>query len=350
MTRSDDTDELGPLLHDAVSDVEPGEGLDAIRARTGRSARRPRPWLWATGGAGLAVAATVAAVAVLGGSTGPATPDPAGSAPAASTPADPSPADPSPADPSPSGPEQTTATERPASGALPVYLVGDTGAGPRLFREFHPDAGGDFRLDVAVEQSLTGTSDDRDYGSLWPEGTTHQHAELSHGTLVVDLSGPVVQRPAGMTAAEAELALQQLVYTAQAVVQRTTPVTFLVDGQRTATLLGVPTDRPVPRAPADEVLASVSIGSPAEGATVTSPFTVTGQAATFEANVQWELKQGDTVVRRGFTTAEECCTLAPYSFSVDAPAGTYTLVVHDEDPSGGEGNPPSQDTKEIRVE
>jgi hypothetical protein len=77
---------------------------------------------------------------------------------------------------------------------------------------------------------------------------------------------------------------------------------------------------------------------------------VTGQAATFEANVQWELKQGDTVVRRGFTTAEECCTLAPYSFSVDAPAGTYTLVVHEEDASGGEGNPPSQDTKEIRVD
>ena len=37
---------------------------------------------------------------------------------------------------------------------------------------------------------------------------------------------------------------------------------------------------------------------------MSSPFTVTGKAAAFEGNVQWELKQGATVVRRGFTTAE----------------------------------------------
>jgi hypothetical protein len=98
------------------------------------------------------------------------------------------------------------------------------------------------------------------------------------------------------------------------------------------------------------VLASVSIGSPTDGATVHSPFTVEGRAAAFEANVQWELKQGDTVVRKGFTTAEECCTLAPYSFAVDAPPGTYTLVVHDEDASGGEGLPPAEDTKDVVVE
>ena len=65
--------------------------------------------------------------------------------------------------------------------------------------------------------------------------------------------------------------------------------------------------------------------------------------------MQWELMQGDTVVKRGFTTAEECCTLAPYSFEVTAPARHYTLVVHDEDPSGGEGLAPWQDTKEITV-
>ena len=98
------------------------------------------------------------------------------------------------------------------------------------------------------------------------------------------------------------------------------------------------------------MLAQVQIASPADGAAVdASPFTVTGRAAAFEANVQWELMQGDTVVKRGFTTAEECCTLAPYSFEVTAPPGTYTLVVHDEDPSGGEGLAPWQDTKEITV-
>jgi hypothetical protein len=51
--------------------------------------------------------------------------------------------------------------------------------------------------------------------------------------------------------------------------------------------------------------------------------------------------------------AQECCTMAPYSFTVDVPAGAppgdYTLVVHDEDMSGGEGFPPFRDTKRLTL-
>jgi hypothetical protein len=65
--------------------------------------------------------------------------------------------------------------------------------------------------------------------------------------------------------------------------------------------------------------------------------------------VVWELKQGSTVVKHGFTTAQECCTLSPYSFQVTAPAGDYTLVVHDTDESGA-GRPVDEDTREITVE
>jgi hypothetical protein len=96
----------------------------------------------------------------------------------------------------------------------------------------------------------------------------------------------------------------------------------------------------------------VQVTTPSQGSTWSEPdpITVEGQAAAFEANVQWELKQGDAVVKQGFTTAEECCTLSPFSFPIPLPApGTYTLVVHDEDPSGGEGPAPWQDTKEITV-
>ena len=64
----------------------------------------------------------------------------------------------------------------------------------------------------------------------------------------------------------------------------------------------------------------------------------------------WELKRGDATVRNGFTTAQECCTLSPYSFTVTAPPGDYTLVVHDTDESDGEGVGTSQDTKDITVE
>jgi hypothetical protein len=82
---------------------------------------------------------------------------------------------------------------------------------------------------------------------------------------------------------------------------------------------------------------------------VPTRFEVSGQAATFEANVVWELMAGDKVVRQGFTTAQECCTLSPYTFTVTAPAGEYTLVVHDTDESDGEGVGTSQDTKRIIV-
>ena len=99
-------------------------------------------------------------------------------------------------------------------------------------------------------------------------------------------------------------------------------------------MLGIDTSAPVERASGDSVLSTVSIATPGEGAVVPTRFEVTGQAATFEANVVWELKQGDKIVRNGFTTARECCTLSPYSFFVTATPGDYTLVVHDTDESG----------------
>ncbi len=328
-------DDLRALLDEAVADVEPHHGLDEIRARTASTHSR-RPWVWGAGAAVLATAATVAAVAVIGGGPGTTDAGPGFSA-GSST--------------SPTGAGPTSATDLPgrSDGMLPVYFVGDTGAGPRLFRELHPEPAGGRTLDVAVDEAVSGRAQDPDYRTPWPEGTTLQRAQLSEGVLSVDLSGVHAERPSGMTQDEAELALQQLVHTAQAVVQQPLPITFLVDGKPTSTLLGVPTAQPVRAAAADDVLAPVSVSSPADGATVSSPFDVTGQAAAFEANVQWELMQGGTVVKRGATTAEECCTLSPYSFEVTAPPGDYTVVVHDEDPSGGEGHPPSQDTKRIQV-
>jgi hypothetical protein len=83
---------------------------------------------------------------------------------------------------------------------------------------------------------------------------------------------------------------------------------------------------------------------------VPSTFKVTGLAATFEANVSWELEQDGRSVKHGVTTARVCCTLSPYSFTVrDVPAGRYTLVVHDTDESGAGGPYPWQDTKQLTV-
>lgn len=312
-------DQMHRLLHGAVDDVEPGYGLDRIRARTSRAPRRG--WAWAAGGAALAVAATVAVVVAVDGGAGTTGADPGPSASSRAV----------------SEPGRT------------VYFVGDTGAGPRLMPEVHAAVAPGASLDEAVGDAVLGTVTDPDYDSPWPDGATLQRAQLEAGVLSVDLSGPVVERPAGMTRATADLAVQQLVWTAQATSGTTQPVTFLVDGRPTPTVLGEPTERPVRAAAADDVLAPVSVTAPGEGASVDSPFTVEGTASAFEGNVQWELEGADGVVKRGFATAKECCTASPYSFKITAPPGEYTLVVHDEDVSGGEGNPQSQDTKRVTV-
>jgi hypothetical protein len=391
-----DDDQIRALLDDAVSDVQPRHGLDTIQERTAAApSPNHRPWLWGVGGAVVATAATVAAVAALG--NGPSAPsaDPgfAGSSAAAtqrpsaqpssdeaseqpsSQPSDrSSPSDqlsdqagdqagdqlgeqPSasarPSDHVTDGPSHTPSSDHTNGPSaqqvpVPVYFVADTNLGQRLFREFHA-AAGNLALDQAVEDAVSGNAGDADYGTVWPSGSAVQRAQLSGGVLSVDLTGPVRERPAGMSDTTAHLALQQVIYTAQGVVQARVPVTFLIDGTPTSTVLGVSTARPVSNASADGVLAQVWVTSPVDGTTVSSPFAVEGVAAAFEANVQWELRQGDTVVKRGFTTAQQCCTMAPYRFQVTAPPGEYTLVVHDEDASGEHPQGLWQDTKQIIV-
>ena len=321
-------DQLRALLEDAVSDVEPRGSLDQIRSRTTTSRSR-RPWAWGAAGAVVATAATIAAVAVLSGTPTDSGPGPG---PAGTTEA--------------TGP-QTSATERPAQTVTAYYVV-QTRRGPLLYPESYPVVG-EAQLEQAVERAVTGRADDPDYGTAWPAGATLQKAQLADGVLSVDLTGVPADRPAGMTAAQAELALDQAVRSAQSAFRTKLPVTFLLDGRPTPTLLGLGTGQPVPAA-SDEKLSPVQVDTPADGATVESPFPVTGRASAFEANVQWELVQGTTVVKQGFTTAEECCTLTPYSFEVTAPPGSYTLVVHDEDASGGaEGTGQVEDTKRVTV-
>ena len=348
------------LLHDAVSDVEPRESLDSIHARTTVTAfQRRRPWVLGAGAAVVATAATVAAVAVMGGNPGTTTaqdPGFAGSPTgAASATSDPSPAESS--APSATTEPSPTQTDAPASATVPVYYVGDTSRGPRLFREFHSVRSADPLL-AAVDEAVATDPDDADYRSPWPDGARAGQVSYDGDVVTVslepaDAGGPELglrRRPAGMSEEEAAVAVEQLIYTAQAALQQgRPPVQFLINGERTDMLLGVPVSEPVAQGDPLDVLAQVWVIDPAEGAEVTSPFEVSGVANAFEANVQWELMQGDKVVEEGFTTAEEAMRMAPYSFTVTAPPGDYTLVVHDSDPSGGEGPEPWQDSKQITV-
>ena len=346
---ADDDERMRRLLDDAVSDIEPGDALGAIHTRTKVSTmKRKQSWFLGAGAAVAAVAATVVAVTVLSGDGTQSERDPDVAAPTASADPDEPTEDASP-DQSAS-PDVTT----PAMQTVPVYYPGETSRGVRLFREFHRlEIMEDDIVSAAVDEAVSATPDDPDYRTDWPEGTSAARVQ-DPGTpdvLTIDVTGGagLHDRPGPMSEEQAQLAIEQVVYTAQAAAQARDAVQFLLNGERTDSLLGVPVSEPLAQGDPVDVLAQVWIIDPAEGTEVSAPFTVSGLAAAFEANVLWELRQGDEVVRSDFTTAEECCTMAPYSFEVDAPPGDYTLVVQDSDPSGGEGPSPWQDTKNITV-
>lgn len=313
--------QLRDLLHDAVADVLPRSGIDEIRDQT-RSLTpvRHRRRLIAVATAAAATAAVVFGAVQLADAGDPTSPGPAASV----------------------HPE-----------TVPVYYAGATSTGQGLFRElvdYSPSNASP--LEVAVERAVAGSPADPDYRSLWPAGASVSSATYADGVITIDLiaSDPaILRRDPG--AGIGELAVQQVVHTAQATVEDgTPPVRFEIRGEPADAVLGVPAGASTTRADSMTTLAPVWIVDPAEGSLVKSGFTVNGVAAAFEGTVQWKLMAGPRVVTSGFATAQECCTHSPYSFTVKAPPGSYTLVVSNTDPSGGaEGGGVDSDTKDVTI-
>jgi len=309
-------DTLSDLLHEVTDAVEPGDRLDAIRAATAQGGRRTHRGWWAAGGAGLVAASVVTALAL---STGGG---PRGS--------DVGPAEESTA--------TTTATEpNPiAVRVVPVYFVGDTPSGPRLFREFQRGTGPMSAETFALDAALAGRSLDPDYRSLWPAGT--RSGGYFYGTgepITIDLVGDVHDRPAGMTETEARLAVEQVVRTAQgALGHGRVPVELRLNGDRTDQVLGVPTSEPLSAAPDADVLSPVSLSNPSEGRLVDNdePLTVKGVGTSADDRVSLRIQQweGTAVLRQLELDLEPSdAHLASFSvrWSLDGlPPGDYDVV------------------------
>ncbi|KRF15437.1 hypothetical protein ASG90_12120 [Nocardioides sp. Soil797] len=258
----------------------------------------------------------------------------------------------------------TSETDLPSKGtdvAVPVYYLGDSPRGTRLFREFHSLSGaaGSDRLTGSLSEALTSKPDDPDYRTPWPKGTSLGDASYADGVITVDLSpggNDLTKRPGSTTKSDATMAVQQLVFTAQAgAAKGRKPVLFQIDGKPTGTLLGVPTTEPVANAKVLNTLSTMSISSPAEGQEVSGTFTAKGVNNGFEANMTWQLLDGDKVVADGFGTAGGWMgnKLFPWQVKVDietlAP-GDYTFKASNDDPSGGtEGSGPDVDTRTVVV-
>ena len=350
-----DDERLRPLLEQTVADVEPSHRLEAIRSRT-KVTHMPtnpsatRPWIWGVFGAAVATAAVIGGFAVLGNQDQEA--DEPG---LADTPLMTPSTLPSESTSPDSGPTSGTGTPAGDEFTVAVYYVGDTPDGPRLYREFH-DAVGATALDVALAYATSETPLDPDYRTDWPAGivasTTFDGAD---GVIQITLAdGSVRARPVGMSQAEAQIVVEQLIYTAQAAVQTRAPVQFFLGENPIDQVFGVPTSEPLAQGKPTNVLSLMSITAPAEGATVSGSFEASGVASSFEANVRWQILKGGETVKTDYTTAEGWGDkLYPWTATVDVSGlapGTYTFVAMTDDPSGGaEGNGPDTDTRTIVI-
>ena len=249
----DDGERLRRLLEQTVADVDPNDGLEAIRSRTKvndmpTNLSSKRPWIWGAFGAAVATAAVIGGFAVINNTmirrpttldsrTPRRTPRRARRPRTPASPARPS-SDPTDSIGGPSDEEFTVA----------VYYVGDTPRGPRLYREFHKSTG-TTALDAALADATSVQPLDPDYRTDWPAGivaSTAFDGVGSDGLIQITLADESVHdRPAGMSEAEAQIAVEQLIYTAQAAVQARAPVQFLLGENPIDQVFGVPTSEPL---------------------------------------------------------------------------------------------------------
>ncbi|MDP9443874.1 MAG: GerMN domain-containing protein, partial [Actinomycetota bacterium] len=234
---------------------------------------------------------------------------------------------------------------------VPVYYLGRTGLGPRLFREFQLVTTPASRGEAALDQMLQRVPADPDYFTPWAPDSDALSVRRDDGVITVDLSAETLDTYAGaeVTPQLADLTVQQLVYTAQAALQSTDPVRILVEGEPVDQLFGSPTAEPVARADQLTVQSPIWITDPPQGATVGRRLTFRGVANTFEANVAWQVLRGDQVVADGATTAVGgAMVFSEWSDTVQLPPGEYVLRAYES--SAEDGSLVAEDTKAITVE
>jgi hypothetical protein len=332
--RVDDEARLRRLLSDAVSDVEPENRLDELRASVHPSPKvvpmaRPRSWHAAAGI--VATAAVIGVVAYLtsvigdrGNNVGPAT-DGGTTLPSVAT-------------RTATDPAVSQSTAAPQGHAAAVYYLGEAPRGIVLYREWSARPPATKPLDFAVG-GLMSEPEDPDYRTPWQAGWLGGARE-SAGRIEVAVDGAPAGRPPAMTAREASEAVQQVIYTVQAAVADRLPVQFTRHGKPTATVLGVAAGRPLAQGAPLQVLSRMSISDPAEDSKVQrGRLVVTGVNNSFEANVVVRLERQGKVIRTksGIAAGYQAPRLFPWRVVLDTaklPPGRYTIVASNDDPSG----------------
>lgn len=224
-----------------------------------------------------------------------------------------------------------TATEKVSENGIPIkfYFVSDTARGFKLFSEVQNQLvrEGDLNLQV-VSDLVSGNVVplDPEYVNLWGGTNTVNSVNINKSVATIDLG----EISLNVGAEGEQRAIDQIVWTLTEFIPEVTSVAFTVNGKVVESFAGyVDTRSAFIRAIDYEVLNPLQISSINQGAELTSPVTISGQACTFEANVVWKLSQDGKVVQEGFTTASSGCPdRGDWSISFkELKPGDYTIQV-----------------------
>jgi hypothetical protein len=343
-------------LSDEANRIEPADGLHEIQARV-RNQRKPvsrRPWAITAGAAVLGTAAAIGAFAVLNDNTktadqpsvasgsdttNSASAEPSGTAPTTMPSTKPGPTKAATLPPSVDPSDKARSIQEPAvkQKAVPVYWLGKavgSKSGPdyRLYRTWQSVNGRPAEEALRL-MTMSKAANDPDYVSPW-DGAAVNSVRYTDNLILVDFKRlPDTKLEPDV----ADMAAQQLVYTVQGALQQTAPVQITEQGRSPSNLFGViDTNNPLSRAQAADVQAMVWIESPQNDQTVKQPFTVTGTASAFEAQVDWKATNLKTkAVVKNYTMSKEGQKLSPYAFSPKLDTGAWQIEVYLTSPEDG---------------
>lgn len=363
--------QLRAALDTDARSIRPADRLDAIIAATRDDAPlaptkgAPSARRWLVPAAAAAAAAIVAATAWAANRPAERAQVPVGASTSAAattggrpaqTSSDPPPtSSPNASATSPNGSDYPTAGPLPMPAALPVYRVGVLdAAGSRLglVREFVPPSAlsrttpspttPSQRALAAATLSIedSAATFDAGYRALWA-GARVVNVDVRPDLILVTLTHGAT----GLNAAEARLAVQQLVWTVQSAAGASNlpPVRFALADGSTALAGSLTTassyNRPTDPMQVATILAPLWIDQPyrKQALVAGAPLTVTGQASTFEANVAWTLERAGTPVASGSTTATVAAPArGTFSFRTGPLArGDYSITVLERSPNDG---------------
>ena len=194
---------------------------------------------------------------------------------------------------------------------------------------------------IAVAMNAQPFTNLEPYIQPW-SGTSVNDVTVTPKLITITLTG---SGASGFSKDQSKLAVQELVWTAQAAVgQGTIPVKFIVtDGS--STLFGTyPTSQTYNRPAKDlqyEDLAPIWITAPDGGHVYKAGTSVvaTGESCAFEATTQWQLKKSGAAVRSGTTTASSGCPLrGTWAVNLGVlPSGDYTFRMFEVSMQDGKG-------------